>query len=376
MRPLHLVLHAFPLDPGMPGLVEATDPSRMERRLGATLPSGLGGLTLQDCHAEVVRYVPGDRCVLRYELLWRLEPSRRTVKQVVYGKAYADDRGAMIGPTVTAFREHVRPRTGGSFPFLLPRFQAYLSELRLALLEALPGTPLLPTLVRESMTAGAPLTPRALTVEGALQASARIAAALHGSAVPGAAIPAGHPRTLTGEVVRLRGEVEAIAALAPALARTLHDQLDLVTAAAREEPLAFGAAHGDLTPSEILFDGPISSLFDLDAACVAEPALDVGSFLAHLDVVTTRARQGGGPEAAGRGEELDEVFLAEYLRASRTPDTGTLRSRVAAYRTVTLTQVAVRSWCQLKPDRLGAALRLLEEPHPAEAQRVGAVNRR
>jgi hypothetical protein len=379
VRPLHLVLHAFPLDPQLPGLAAVTDPRRMAGLLEPALPSSLRGLTLQDCSAEVVRYVAGHRCVLRYELLWRLEPSRRTVKQVLYGKAYADERGALIGPTVTAFREHVRTRTGGSFPFLLPRFEGYLPGQRLALLEALPGTPLLSTLVREHVAGGTPLTSRPLTAETALRACARIAAALHASTVPGSAIPGGHPRTLTGEVVRLRAEVEAIAALAPTLARTVHARLDDAAAAAREEPMAFGPAHGDLTPSEVLFDGPISSLFDLDSACVAEPALDVGGFLAHLDVVTTRAWHAAGHAAddpgQGRGEALDQIFLQEYLRSGGGDvDQGALAARLAAYRTVTLAQVAVRSWCQLKPDRVRAAITLLEHPQPAGREHARAGN--
>ena len=146
--------------------------------------------------------------------------------------------------------------------------------------------------------------------------------------------------------------------------------------------MPFGPAHGDLTPSEVLFDGPISSLFDLDAACVAEPALDVGGFLAHLDVVTTRARHSTRPTGYapddlgdGQGEEaLDRVFLQEYVRTGAVLDPGALAARIAAYRTVTLAQVAVRSWCQLKPDRLRAAIALLEQPQPAERARERAVN--
>ena len=178
-------------------------------------------------------------------------------------------------------------------------------------------------------------------------------------------------------MVRLRAEVEAVAPWAPALARTVHARLDDAAAAAREEPLPFGPAHGDLTPSEVLFDGPISSLFDLDAACVAEPALDVGGFLAHLDVVTTRARHAGHAGArAGRpgrrarggpGPGLPRG-VPEGRRAAWTA--SALAARIAAYRTVTLAQVAVRSWCQLKPDRLRAAIALLEQPQPRRTARV------
>jgi hypothetical protein len=143
--------------------------------------------------------------------------------------------------------------------------------------------------------------------------------------------------------------------------------------------MAFGPAHGDLTPSEVLFDGPISSLFDLDSACVAEPALDVGGFLAHLDVVTTRAWHAAGHAAddpgQGRGEALDQIFLQEYLRSGGGDvDQGALAARLAAYRTVTLAQVAVRSWCQLKPDRVRAAITLLEHPQPAGREHARAGN--
>ena len=39
VRPLHLVLHAFPLDPELPGLAAATDPRRMAGLLEPALPS-------------------------------------------------------------------------------------------------------------------------------------------------------------------------------------------------------------------------------------------------------------------------------------------------------------------------------------------------
>ena len=97
VRELRLVLHAFPLDPALPGLLLATDPPELVEMLGPTLTSSVPGLLLQECRAEVVRYGPGG-CVLRYELAWRLQPSRRSLKQVVYGKVYSDDRGRLVGP--------------------------------------------------------------------------------------------------------------------------------------------------------------------------------------------------------------------------------------------------------------------------------------
>ncbi|MDQ1720430.1 MAG: ATP-binding cassette, subfamily bacterial, partial [Pseudonocardiales bacterium] len=69
--PLRLVLHVFPVDPDRPGLLAATDPDGLGRSFAQALGDSADGLTLASCRSEVVRY-DRDRCVLRYEVLWRL----------------------------------------------------------------------------------------------------------------------------------------------------------------------------------------------------------------------------------------------------------------------------------------------------------------
>ena len=114
-------------------------------------------------------------------------------------------------------------------------------------------------------------------------------------------------------------------------------------------------------------------MFDLDAACVAEPALDVGGFLGPPRLVATRARHASRRCRSPSGAQgaLERVFLGEYLRARAGLDREALLGIAGAYRTVTLAQVAVRSWCQLKPDRLGRRSHCCEEPHPANAPAPG-----
>ena len=82
-------LHSVPLDPEAAGTAAADRPARMAGLLEPTLPSSLRRLTLPDCSTEVVRYITGHRCVLRCELPDGWSRSRRTLKQVLYGKAYA-----------------------------------------------------------------------------------------------------------------------------------------------------------------------------------------------------------------------------------------------------------------------------------------------
>jgi ABC-type multidrug transport system fused ATPase/permease subunit len=353
VRELRLVLHALPLDPALPGLALATDPSSLVEMLGPLLTSSVPGLLLQGCRAEVVRYRRGS-CVLRYELAWRLVTSRRTLKQVMYGKVYEGGEGRLVGPAVTALRERALDGSGATLPFLVPRFQAYLPDLRLALLDAVPGSPLLPSLIRAR--AGGAVTPGVADPgpEWAAVACARVAAALHQSS-----IPVGIPRRLAEETDGVRATVEDLAPLAPALTASLHRHLEAIGDLALGPPGQDGVAHGALHPSKVLFDGPTTSLVDFDTVCLAEPALDLGEFTGHLAVTVRRARNAA--RGTDGGEKLGSAFLGEYLRR-RDGDSDVLLARVAAYRTVALTRLAVRSWCQLKPERLRAALAVLDEP--------------
>ncbi len=123
-------------------------------------------------------------------------------------------------------------------------------------------------------------------------------------------------------------------------------------------------AHGDFTPSEVLFDGPISGVFDLDTACVAEPALDLGQFAADVALVAARASAAADQGGAERGAGLQRAFLSEYLRARPDLDGDALLARVSAYRTLSLLGAAVRGWRQLKPERVDLAIGLLQGHHP------------
>jgi ABC-type multidrug transport system fused ATPase/permease subunit len=366
VEPLNLVLHALPVDLDLPGLVRALDPG-VGRLLEVALPRTLPGLELQACRPEVVKYAVGDHCVLRYELLWQVSPSRRTVRQVVYGRLYADDRGALLQAALTSVRDATARQPSGAGTFLLPRLLGHLPDLRLALLEALPGTPRVKDLVRAGAAdrGGARPSPSSAALDDALRTCARVAAALHLPVpepviLPGMAATGRRARTLATEVEAVRHRVEDLGRYAPELAATLRRSLDAVATALADEPLPLLVGHGDLTPKEVLMDGPISAVFDLDTLCVAEPALDLGHFVAHLALSTSRPLVAAAPGATDRGAVLQRTFLAEYLRARPDLDADHVLERVAAYRVLATADVAERSWRQLKPERAARAVALLE----------------
>jgi aminoglycoside phosphotransferase (APT) family kinase protein len=209
-----------------------------------------------------------------------------------------------------------------------------------------------------------PPGPQQLSLETALDSCARIGAALHTSG-----LTVGPNRTLLSDIERTRAEVHAIAPFAPRLTAALEQRLADVSREAAEPALPSVLAHGDFTSAQILFDGPLSGLIDLDTVCMAEPALDLGQFVGYLDLTAAKARVSAG-RPGGSADELSQLFLDDYLRANDGLADSRLYARVAAYRTLALVRVAVRSWRQLKPARVRLATDLLEQP---SSVRIGAL---
>lgn len=360
IEPLGLVLHAFPLDPDLPGLLDATDPARLAETVGAALAGAIPDLVFDSCRPQVVQYARRGRCVLRYEVTWRLGATGRKVKQVVYGKVYSDDTGTLVGPAIAAVGAHTAPRTDPPARVLIPAFQGYVPELHLALLQALPGAPQVSVLVRDRVAGNAPADGSLLTLEFALHTCAGIAATLHRSDAE-----IGTARTLSGDIEAARSEVTAIAGLAPSVAETLDAHLRDAEAAVGDEPMPQRLAHGDFTPAQILFDGPLSGLIDLDTACRAEPALDLGQFAGYVSLARRKAEMSLG-RSIHPSDDPGPAFLDDYCRVAGIVDSERLAARVAAYRTVALIRVAARSWRQLKTSRLRLAIDLLDEQRVPE----------
>jgi aminoglycoside phosphotransferase (APT) family kinase protein len=129
------------------------------------------------------------------------------------------------------------------------------------------------------------------------------------------------------------------------------------TAPASGWPLAPVVAHGDLTPAQLLRGetGGVG-LVDVDTLCLAEPALDLGRFLAYLQVTGIRRSAGARPLLA----DLTEHFLQSYLDACPATDARLLRARTAAYRALSLARLGASACWQLKDDRLSAAADVLD----------------
>ena len=330
-------LHPFPLDPTLPTLSRALDRTYIGRLLG---PGG----RLPPASVRVVRHARDGACVLGY--------GSTDAEPHAYGKVYADDAGR----AVCAFLDDI-PRAGltsNSVPVLLPRALAYDAAARLLITSAVPGTPDLASLLPEATAAS--------SGEGPPRAAARAHALLAdcGRVLAGfqslpTSITRVHP--MAAELGTVRAALEQVAPIWPsAAAEVAHHLSGLVADVDTDQPPVL--CHGDFTPAQLLLkDGIIRGLVDLDTVCWADPALDLGRFLAHADLATAKAT--GDPSHASAGSLADSL-LRGYLDAAPDAFAGDrLLPRIAAYRALSLARSALRACRQLKTTRAQLALSVL-----------------
>jgi aminoglycoside phosphotransferase (APT) family kinase protein len=330
---LRATVSVYPIDAGLPTLLDATDAARAGRLVADAL-----GRRPADLDVTAHRYSRSDRAMLRYA---------DAGHTVAYGKVTADDRG-MAADAALASVARALACMPADAAFDVPRPLGYTAPLRLQLLGVVPGAPVLSELLR-ARARGAPAQASALI--DAVAGCARVAAALHRLDAT-----TGSRRSADGEIARLRADIAALAEVAPGLGAWLERGLARAEAdLAATVPLASCPCHGDLKYNQILFDGRRWALVDFDTVCLAEPALDLGHFLAYLRI---KAAAAGGP---GLAAAVADAFLEAYDEAAVGPGPAALTDRVRRYEELSLLGRAVHSWQKRKPRRLAAILTLLED---------------
>lgn len=246
-----------PEDPAMPQLDALSRPSQLGRLVeelsGRARPAG-------DLRVATLRYRPGQRHVLE---------ARGAAGRAVYVKIDRDDSGARAVPIARFLRE-VFARDSLAASVAEP--VGYSPAERATLWWEAPGGGLA-CLVR-----GGP---------GAASAVARVGRtvrAIHESATaPGSSPAALGSRAVETEVSATLRAGEHIAVLLPTIGRTYSNLVADVVAGLDgmpvEEPVL---THGDLKSDNLLVESDRLHVLDLDRACWAEPAMDLGKFLADL----------------------------------------------------------------------------------------------
>jgi len=135
-------------------------------------------------------------------------------------------------------------------------------------------------------------------------------------------------------------------------------------------------SHGDFTYTQLIFDGKNGGLVDFDTMCQAEPAQDLGHYLAYQRLNIIKDQDPNSPFPQETIEHLCAIFLDTYIDVSKgwIADEALLRGRVAIYELISLIRLTLHSWEKMKGSRLKQTMALLEERIECQKQISLSIN--
>lgn len=291
-------IEVSPLDVRYPQLLRLSDPRTVREQLAA-LDAGELSPVASDYTITTIRYRPGQRHVLRYT---PVATTGRPVGQgTVFAKLYPDSSGQRFFTMANQMADWLTTQTPNVTAL---RPLAYLPADTTVLYPWANGVALSQQLHRPQRTLASCLT----QVGAALRALHR-APATYAQGLP--------PHDLAAEVKSIARTCEHIDRLLPAVGQTIHALLEQAQACyARLPQEAPTFIHGDFKADHVLVapqegngatgnNQPRLTLIDFDSYTLADPAFDIGKFLADLDWWYTQNQQPGLMEA-------QNAFLAGY----------------------------------------------------------------
>ncbi|MHA3834775.1 phosphotransferase [Terrabacter sp. AAH1] len=349
---LRLRLRTEDEDPGLPSLGALTQPGASARIIQRMLRAGAyPTATVASSTPNVVRYKPGSRCTILYDLAYD-PPSSRFPNPVV-AKTHQGDKGAVAHEAMTALWQTGLARGD---EVLLAEPLGYLPDERVLLQGPVPEDQTLKELARLAFERSDPALLEDLRAQ--LRRTAKALAVLHTSG-------ARYSRSVawTDEVAETREVLDRLSLTVPGLREAgepMLTRLEALDRATGPDPLV--SAHHDFRPAQVLLGGGRPGFIDFDGAAMAEPALDLGRFRGKLrDIgVTALATAPEGYRAdllADRLELLDDLcdlFVDAYR--GHAPVT---QPRVLLWETIDLLTALLHTWSKVRLLRVEPRLAIL-----------------
>ncbi|HET6203016.1 MAG TPA: aminoglycoside phosphotransferase family protein [Planctomycetota bacterium] len=189
---------------------------------------------------------------------------------------------------------------------------------------------------------------RGPSAEADLRETARALREFHGGPLPG------KRRDLQGELGIAARRQEAVSRVGGPATGERAEVIEQLRALAAGLPEGSpGRLHGDFHEKQVLVGPDGIAFLDLDDAAGGDPALDVGNFLAHLEL-----REAQGTVLPGGAEPWRAAFLEAYGTAGEA-----LEERIALFRGVSLVRLSALH--AIRPDSASVVLDLLRRSREA-----------
>ncbi|HEX2235456.1 MAG TPA: aminoglycoside phosphotransferase family protein [Actinomycetota bacterium] len=336
---LGMSVHPFPDDPALPGLAACFEPGRLGLALRGALAERAGDADVVRCRVVPVRYRPGRRCTLRLDLTVRRGRSGRAAGRRFYAKLYHDAaKAAAVFSEMRALGADPGLRAAGTS---VAEAVALVPELAMVVQEPLPGTPL-DALLRPSRAAGPALT-------GGVERAARALASLHSGGATSA-----RRRPPEEALEKLDARARRIGEVAPSLGAEMAAAVRALAAGVPRDGSPHVLVHGDCKPSQFLLAPGGTGILDFDHCAMADPASDVGTFVASLRQADVRRSLRSAPRPPTPLRPLEGRFLRAYLDAA--PSSDAVLERAGWYVAAALLRKAQRSFARSLVSPLPGAL--------------------
>ena len=344
---LGMRVYRFPNDPALPSLTKALDSQMISAALAAALPEfQVGAARILRCDVSPLRFRPGRRCTVRLNVWLREKESGTIYNRVLYGKIYHDlEKARHVYQQMLSLSSSISAKDGH---ISFATASAFLPDLAMVLQDPVEGVPLDSLINCE--TEACDSRGFAGTV-----AAASALAELHTNG-----LAAGKPRSINSELARFKKRGARIGQVNPELGNEIIKLADALSAWL-DTLDQWGATtclvHGDCKPAQFLIKDQQVALLDFDHCGMADPAVDVGTFLATLQqmqVKQTIKNRGQPAPCASWMPGLKRHFLEAYCSASGYPPG--FWHRAAWYEAVALLRKAIRGFERSPFSPLPAAL--------------------
>lgn len=365
---LRLVLHSQPQETELAALPQLLDPKQARRLLEESMRVGgaatnYGELQIAACTPKVMRYKPGNRCTVLYNLEHDAPPQEQGWPEVVVAKTYNGEKGSNAFAAMQALWASPLQR---SSTVTIAEPLAYVPELNVLVQGPIQQEATLKEAIRQMLHAPQGATPAAWDeVVGYLRKTAIGLAELHRCGVQ-----YGTTITWEDELAAFYTQRAALATPLPALgewATELVQHLQALAAACPADPLA--PAHSSFRPAQVLLHQGNIGFIDFDGFCQAEPAMDLALFLRTIQSIAINKPTAMDDEEEEseplddatrlarlvQAEKLCALFLAEYEQHAPVS-----RTRILLWETLNLVGLVLNAWNKLKLGRLDDARFMLE----------------